>query len=140
MGCRDYFACPAWHGNARGVGEEGERCCGVAYDAIREVNLSKLECGGYSSAYSVAPIKVVEGAMDWSYGIRMMYSVPAGDYAFCRSCEATGGTCGYEEEKEKEEGKAVCMCSGSWNSTSNCDSGSKAPEKLPGRTPWSHSR
>ncbi|KAK9090381.1 hypothetical protein Sjap_023558 [Stephania japonica] len=119
MGCRDYFACPAWHGNARGVGEEGERCCGVAFEAIREVNLSKLECGGYSSAYSVAPIKVGEGAKEWSYGIRMLYSVPAGDYAFCRSCEATGGTCGYKEERG--EGKAVCMC-GSRNSTSNCDS------------------
>ncbi|KAG5039576.1 hypothetical protein JHK85_012052 [Glycine max] len=100
MGCEDYYACPAWEmlghkrlGSASFFGSGPPECCAVPYEAIRGINLTKLECEGYSSAYSVAPLKV-DGPGGWSYGIRVRYSVQGND-EFCGACEATAGTCGY---------------------------------------------
>lgn len=87
----------------------------MPFDAIKSINLSRLECEGYSSAYSLAPLRL-EGPKDWTYGIRVKYSVQGND-EFCRACEATGGTCGYGSDGIRQ----LCMC-GSSNSTSNCDS------------------
>ncbi|OWM90507.1 hypothetical protein CDL15_Pgr014810 [Punica granatum] len=123
MGCEEYYSCPAWSllGTQR-VGSRGRvygsgppECCALPYEAIKAINLSKLECEGYSSAYSLAPLRVA-GPTDWSYGIRVKYSVQGND-EFCRACEATGGTCGYGSDGIRQ----MCMC-GSSNSTSNCDS------------------
>ncbi|CAN6718000.1 unnamed protein product [Malus baccata var. baccata] len=120
MSCEEYYGCPAWNslGHRRvgfwsGLGPP--ECCAVPFDAIKAVNLTKLQCQGYSSAYNLAPLKL-DGAHGWSYGIRVKYSVHEND-AFCRACEATGGTCGYGTDGIKQ----LCMC-GSFNSTSNCDS------------------
>lgn len=90
-------------------------CCAVPFEAIKNINLSRLECEGYSSAYSLAPLRV-SGPTEWSYGIRVKYSVQGSD-DFCRGCVATGGTCGYGTDGIRQ----LCMC-GTSNSTSNCDS------------------
>ncbi|CAL5372663.1 unnamed protein product [Camellia sinensis] len=120
LGCEEYLGCPAWDvigpkrvGTVYGSGPP--ECCAVGFDAIRAVNLTRLECQGYSSAYNVAPVRI-GGPDGWSYGIRVRYSLQ-GKEAFCRACEATGGSCGYAIDGVNE----VCIC-GSWNSTSNCDS------------------
>ncbi|KAG2408168.1 uncharacterized protein HKW66_Vig0029900 [Vigna angularis] len=122
MGCEEYLSCPAWEmmghkrsGPASFFGSGPLECCAVPYQAIREINLTKLQCEGYSSAYSVAPLKV-DGPGGWSYGIRVRYSLQGND-EFCGACEATGGTCGYGSDGIRQ----VCMC-GDFNSTSNCDS------------------
>ncbi|XP_077220314.1 wall-associated receptor kinase galacturonan-binding protein [Tasmannia lanceolata] len=119
MGCEEYYRCPAWDvwpKRDTGFGVGPPECCGVSFEAIRAINLSRLECEGYTSAYSLAPLHV-SAPRGWMYGIRVSYSVP-GDFSFCRACEATGGTCGYDDVA----GGDLCMC-GRWNSTSNCDSG-----------------
>ncbi|KAK9278242.1 hypothetical protein L1049_027804 [Liquidambar formosana] len=120
MGCEEYYGCPGWTsvgtkraGSAFGSGPP--ECCSVAFEAIKAINLTRLHCEGYSSAYSLAPLRV-DGPRGWSYGIRVRYSVQGND-SFCRACVATGGTCGYGSDAVRE----LCMC-GSWNSTSNCDS------------------
>lgn len=121
MGCEEYYGCPGW--NIIGPKKVGSvygsappDCCAVSFEAIKAINLTKLGCQGYSSAYSLAPLRVA-GPHGWSYGIRVKYSVE-GDESFCKACEATGGSCGYDAN----DFSSLCMC-GSWNSTSNCDSG-----------------
>ncbi|XP_019464020.1 PREDICTED: uncharacterized protein LOC109362587 isoform X1 [Lupinus angustifolius] len=121
MGCEEYYGCPAWdmmgHKRAESsfFGSGPPECCAVAYEAIKGINLTKLECEGYSSAYNVAPLRV-DGPSEWTYGIRVRYSVQGSD-EFCGACEATGGTCGYGSDGIRQ----VCIC-GNFNSTSNCDS------------------
>lgn len=120
MGCEEYYGCPAWDlvGHKRVgsfFGSGPPECCSVDFESIKSVNLSKLGCEGYSSAYNLAPLKV-EGASGWSYGIRVKYSVEGKD-EFCGACEATGGTCGFGDDGVRQ----LCMC-GAVNSTSNCDS------------------
>lgn len=120
MGCEEYHGCPAWdmlgHASLGSMfGSGPPDCCALSFESIKAINLSKLECEGYSSAYSLAPLRV-DGPNEWSYGIRVKYSVQGND-EFCRACEATGGTCGYGTDGIRQ----LCMC-GSSNSTSNCDS------------------
>lgn len=131
MGCEQYYGCPAWDsvgghthkppGSA--FGSDPPQCCALSFDSIKAINLTKLQCGGYSSAYSLAPLRV-DGPNDWSYGIRVKYSVQ-GNEEFCRACEATGGTCGYGTDGIRQ----LCMC-GSTNSTSNCDTGKCRKERV----------
>ncbi|OVA20746.1 Wall-associated receptor kinase galacturonan-binding domain [Macleaya cordata] len=130
MGCEEYQACPAWSSSGsyksvrnRVYGVSPPECCSVSFESIRSINLTRLRCQGYSSAYSVAPLKVW-GPNAWSYGIRVSYSVP-GDFAFCRACEATGGTCGYDALAVRD----LCLCGG-WNSTSNCDKASSTGRRM----------
>ncbi|XP_062181211.1 uncharacterized protein LOC133885505 [Phragmites australis] len=133
MGCGDYYGCPAWDdyyasggrrpsGAAYGsaVGEPPE-CCAVPWGAIRAVNVSRLECEGYSSAYSLAPVREVGGAGGWAYGIRVSWALPEANRGFCGACRATGGACGHDMESHGD----LCLC-GDWNSTSNCDSSTEA--------------
>ncbi|XLS78591.1 hypothetical protein HN51_062816 [Arachis hypogaea] len=122
MSCEEYYGCPAWDGLGHNkwareefFGSGPPECCAVPYETIKGINLTKLECEGYSSAYSVAPLRV-DGPSEWSYGIRVRYSLQGND-EFCGACEATGGTCGYGEDAIRQ----VCMC-GKVNSSSNCDS------------------
>ncbi|CAA2956019.1 Wall-associated receptor kinase 3 [Olea europaea subsp. europaea] len=131
MSCQEYFGCPAW--GMFGPKHVGLRprlgpleCCALPFEAIKAVNLSKLDCQGYSSAYSLAPLRVA-GPGEWSYGIQVKYSVQ-GKETFCQTCGATGGSCGYDIEQNSD----LCMC-GSWNSTSNCDTVHSAS----GRRKWS---
>ncbi|KAL7599633.1 hypothetical protein Lser_V15G21430 [Lactuca serriola] len=120
MGCEEYYGCQGWMdlGLARmglAYGSGPPICCALPFDAIKSVNLSKLECQGYSSAYTLAPLRV-SGPSEWTYGIRVKYDVEVSNDSFCKACEATGGSCGHDVEHFGE----LCMC-GSWNSTSNCD-------------------
>lgn len=118
--------CPAWGfigptqvGLVHGSGPP--ECCAVGFDELGSahgINLTKLECKGYSSAYNLAPLRV-DGPHEWSYGIRVKYSVQGHD-SFCKACEATGGTCGYNGD-DRSGITELCFC-GTWNSTSNCDS------------------
>ncbi|XP_042501687.1 uncharacterized protein LOC122079356 [Macadamia integrifolia] len=124
MGCEEYYDCPAWERSAVLRRTSPPQCCAVSFEAIRAINLTKLQCEGYSSAYNLAPLRL-SGPSGWSYGIRVMYSVPGGD-SFCRACEATGGVCGYHEVSLAE----LCIC-GVRNSTSNCDSVSSAAAGVP---------
>ncbi|TXG50256.1 hypothetical protein EZV62_022780 [Acer yangbiense] len=125
MGCEEYYGCPAWSlvGRKRAgstVYRSGPpECCAVGFESIKEINLTKLDCEGYSSAYSLAPLRI-GGPGEWAYGIRVKYSVQGSD-EFCRACEATGGTCGYGSDGVRQ----LCMC-GTTNTTSNCDSASKS--------------
>nr|GMC56273.1 uncharacterized protein LOC109149295 isoform X2 [Ipomoea batatas] len=138
MGCEDYYACPGWNiigASAKSrmgavYGSGPPECCAVAFETIKAINLSKLDCQGYSSAYSVAPLRV-SGADEWSYGIRVKFSVQ-GDDIFCKACEATGGSCGYEVGDYTN----VCMCA-TWNSTSNCDNSAAAIESASTTETWS---
>ncbi|KAG9449862.1 hypothetical protein H6P81_009827 [Aristolochia fimbriata] len=115
MSCEDYLDCPAWDPRPRNGGPGAPpECCGVPFEAIRAINLTRLRCAGYSSAFSVAPLKV-KGASEWAYGIRVGYSVGG---EFCRECEATAGVCGYDGVAFQD----LCICDG-WNSTTNCDTG-----------------
>ncbi|KAL6007055.1 hypothetical protein ACLOJK_032551 [Asimina triloba] len=129
MGCDDYYSCLGWDVRPKrdaSYGTGPPECCSVSFDAIRAINLTKLECESYSSAYSLAPLKLAEPS-DWTYGIRVNYNVP-GDYAFCRACEATGGMCGHDDVG----GGDLCLCAG-WNSTSNCDSGKNKTQNFQSR-------
>ncbi|KAG5230172.1 GUB WAK bind domain-containing protein [Salix suchowensis] len=113
MGCEEYYGCQAWSLAGRGqmgsmFGSGPPECCAVAFEAIKAINLSKLGCEGYSSAY-------------------MKYSVQ-GNEEFCRACEATGGTCGYGSDGIRQ----LCMC-GNMNSTSNCDSATSATSRRRGQ-------
>jgi len=132
MGCGDYLACPAWddyyavgggrRDDAPGAGAPPE-CCAVPWAAIRAVNVSRLECEGYSSAYSLAPVRAAGGAAGWAYGIRASWTLPESNRGFCGACRATGGACGHDMESHAD----LCLC-GDWNSTSNCDS---SPDAAP---------
>ncbi|RLM98385.1 uncharacterized protein C2845_PM06G21900 [Panicum miliaceum] len=146
MGCGDFLACPAWddyyaggrrppgddaaYGDAVGTGAPPE-CCAVPWAAIRAVNVSRLECEGYSSAYSLAPVRAAGGAAGWAYGIRASWSLPESNRGFCGACRATGGACGHDMESHAD----LCLC-GDWNSTSNCDSSADAaPSGAAARSP-----
>ncbi|KAK4339087.1 hypothetical protein RND71_040549 [Anisodus tanguticus] len=130
MGCDEYYGCPAWSliGTGSAYGSGPPQCCATAYESIKDVNLTRLDCQGYSSAYNMAPLRLA-GPDKWSYGIRVKYSVQGNDTLFCKACEATGGSCGYHVN----DFSSLCMC-GSWNSTSNCDSVPSASQR---RRSWS---
>ncbi|WOL12681.1 hypothetical protein Cni_G21448 [Canna indica] len=127
MGCEEYYRCPAWDEGPGGGSRKGSasaygavsppECCALEFEAIRAINVSHLRCEGYSSAYSLAPLRAA-GPGAWAYGIRVAYSLPVDHQGFCGACQATGGVCGYDEGTEAD----LCLC-GQYNSTSNCDSG-----------------
>ncbi|CAN6816491.1 unnamed protein product [Brassica oleracea] len=127
MSCEEYMSCPAWDmvgyrqpGLSSGSGPP--MCCAIGFESVKAINLSKLECEGYSSAYNLAPLKL-RGPSDWAYGIRVKYELQgstAGSDAFCRACVATSGTCGYESA-DGGGLRHVCICD-HHNSTTNCDS------------------
>ncbi|CAH9078868.1 unnamed protein product [Cuscuta europaea] len=141
MGCEDYYECPAWN-NVIGLPPAKKRmwpayagppeCCAVSFGTMKAINLTELDCQGYSSAYSLAPLRL-QGADAWSYGIRVRFSIH-GDEVFCKSCQATGGICGYAAAAAGKYTNA-CMC-GSWNSTSHCDSPAAAFHSGSTRRTW----
>ncbi|KAJ6791780.1 uncharacterized protein M6B38_241270 [Iris pallida] len=124
MGCDEYYRCPAWQyskfsarkGDSPYGSVNPPECCSMEFGAIRAINLTHLGCQGYSSAYSLAPLRA-RGPGAWSYGIRVSYSVPADHDGDCRGCQATGGVCGYDPATEAD----ICICGSGQNSTSNCD-------------------
>ncbi|CAN6446245.1 unnamed protein product [Victoria cruziana] len=128
MGCEGFYECPAWYGQRQygrsHLGPNGgggtnnpagpPDCCAVSFGAIRAINLSRLQCDAYSSAYTLAPL-LLESASQWMYGIHVTFSIPE-SHSFCQACEATGGACGYDVDA----GGDLCLCNG-WNSTISCD-------------------
>jgi len=133
MGCSDYLGCAAWGDAAYGTGTaagQPPECCAVPWAAIRAVNVSRLECEGYSSAYSLAPVRAESGAAGWAYGIRVSWTLPESNRGFCGACRATGGACGHDMESHAD----LCLC-GDWNSTSNCDSSADAARSDAADTP-----
>ncbi|KAL9664455.1 hypothetical protein QQ045_019856 [Rhodiola kirilowii] len=121
LSCEEFLTCPGWASLGRrsvGLKSSPIDCCAISFDSIKSVNLTKLKCEGYSSVYSVAPLRL-NGPDEWAYGIRVAYSLQQND-AFCKSCEATGGACGYAESGG-DAVEELCLC-GTWNSTTNCDS------------------
>ncbi|KAL2492643.1 hypothetical protein Adt_28271 [Abeliophyllum distichum] len=119
MSCEEYYGCPGWdmiRPNQDGpvYGSGPPECCALPFEDIKAVNLSKLGCQGYSSAYSLAPLRRA-GPDEWSYGIEVKYSMQ-GNVGFCRACEATGGSCGHDIDDKND----LCLCEG-WNSTATCD-------------------
>lgn len=129
MGCDEYYQCPAW-GFSKFSPRKSDSaygsisppdCCSLEFGAIRAINLTRLQCEGYSSAYSLAPLRA-RGPGEWSYGIRVSYSLPADHGRDCQACEATGGVCGYDLQTTSE----LCICPGGLNTTSTCDSGTTA--------------
>jgi hypothetical protein len=141
MGCGDYLGCLAWDdyyaggGGRRGpssgdaAGQPPE-CCALPWGAIRAVNVSRLECEGYSSAYSLAPVRAEGAAAGWAYGIRVSWTLPESNRGFCGACRATGGACGHDTESHAD----LCLC-GDWNSTSNCDSSADAARSVAATLP-----
>ncbi|XP_073016997.1 uncharacterized protein [Primulina eburnea] len=132
VGCEEYYGCSAWDmfGPRQMIPAYGSGppdCCATSFQAVKSVNLSGLGCQGYSSAYSLAPLKV-GGPKEWAYGIQVKYS-SLENGSFCWACETTGGSCGYDIDKNTD----LCMC-GDWNSTTNCDSVYSAASH---RTIWS---
>ncbi|KAG2331723.1 hypothetical protein Bca52824_002903 [Brassica carinata] len=130
MSCEEYMSCPAWDmvgyrqpGLSSGSGPP--MCCAIGFESVKAINLSKLECEGYSSAYNLAPLKL-RGPSDWAYGIRVKYELQGSD-SFCRACVATSGTCGYESA-DGGGLRHVCICD-HHNSTTNCDSGKEKTER-----------
>ncbi|KMZ75512.1 unknownprotein [Zostera marina] len=129
-GCKEYYTCPAWNG-LRGREEVGvDECCSIGYEEIKDmmtsgngkVNESDLGCDGYSSVYRVAPVRVGRAAK-WRYGIMVDYMIPESSRQWCRECEASGGSCGFQNESLVE----VCYCDGVNSNTTasitNCDQG-----------------
>lgn len=151
MGCEDYYGCPAWndvvgtlqhdHDGSPPVTHPPE-CCAVAFGTMKAINLSKLDCQGYSSAYSLAPLRLEQGggggAEGWSYGIRVKFSTQGGGGdIFCKSCRATGGSCGYEAAAGRGGSYTnACIC-GTSNSTTNCDSAAADIRSDSSRGTWS---
>ncbi|EPS62242.1 hypothetical protein M569_12553 [Genlisea aurea] len=130
VGCAGYYGCPAWdiiRPKSSGY-DDGSECCAVSN--VKSVNLTELDCQGYSSAYSVAPVRE-RRPENWSYGILVKYYYRSGGsdgddpFFSCPACEATGGSCGYQAAG----GNGVCLC-GSRNSTSDCDSAG-SPQEFP---------
>ncbi|KAH0462314.1 hypothetical protein IEQ34_009889 [Dendrobium chrysotoxum] len=135
MGCEDYYRCPAWEAGGRSAAygtSNPPECCSVAAGVVREVNLTRLRCAAYSSAYSIAPVRA-RGPGEWDYGIRVAYSVPGDDETGCRACRVSGGSCGYDDTKVRGEEdvdygvvmQRLCICGGgidAWNSTTTCES------------------
>lgn len=110
-----YFAWEIYRSSAYGNSNPPE-CCAVEPAAVRSINISHLQCEGYSSAYNVAPLHP-PGPGAWTYGLRLSFSLPENNEGFCGSCRSTGGVCGYDQVTHDD----VCIC-GDYNSTSNCDS------------------
>ncbi|ONK70679.1 uncharacterized protein A4U43_C04F400 [Asparagus officinalis] len=90
MGCDEYYQCPAWEfsnmsprkaDSAYGSVSPPE-CCSLEFGAIRSINLTHLQCQGYSSAYNLAPLRA-RGPGEWSYGIRVSYSLPEEEEEEC---------------------------------------------------------
>lgn len=49
-------------------------CCVIGFELVKAINLSKLECEGYSSVYNFVFLKF-RGFSDWVYGIRVKYEL-----------------------------------------------------------------
>ncbi|KAF8387688.1 hypothetical protein HHK36_026342 [Tetracentron sinense] len=91
-------------------------CCFTGYDTVKYMSMNILDCSHYTSLYNADDLSGV-GPLDWSYGIKLSYTVPN---TGCDRCAQSGGTCGFDTETEG----MLCLCSSSINSTRECAGGS----------------
>ncbi|XP_042516320.1 uncharacterized protein LOC122090706 isoform X2 [Macadamia integrifolia] len=87
-------------------------CCFTGYDTVKLMSMNILDCTHYTTVYDTDNLKGV-GPLDWSYGMKLTYTVPN---VGCDRCQNTGGTCGFDTETEG----MLCICSTSSNSTRDC--------------------
>ncbi|KAI3683933.1 hypothetical protein L1987_84448 [Smallanthus sonchifolius] len=91
-------------------------CCFTSYSTIKFMSMNILDCSHYTSFYDVDRLKEEEKPLDWSYGIKLSYSLPD---TGCDRCRKSGGTCGFDVETEG----MLCICSPTFNSTRQCGVG-----------------
>ncbi|GKB50693.1 wall-associated receptor kinase, galacturonan-binding domain-containing protein [Tanacetum coccineum] len=97
-------------------------CCFTSYSTLKFMSMNILDCTHYTSFYDVNKIiKDDDKPLDWSYGIKLSYSLPD---TGCDRCRRSGGTCGFDVETEG----MVCICSPTLNSSREC-----GPGTTPGR-------
>ncbi|KAJ4969400.1 hypothetical protein NE237_016101 [Protea cynaroides] len=87
-------------------------CCFTGYDTMKIMSMNILDCTHYTTVYNTDDLKGV-GPLDWSYGMKLSYSVPN---VGCDRCQRSGGTCGFDTETEG----MLCLCSTSANATRDC--------------------
>ncbi|KAL8205062.1 hypothetical protein R6Q57_010685 [Mikania cordata] len=90
-------------------------CCFTSYSTLKFMSMNILDCTHYTSFYDVDKLKEEDKPLDWSYGIKLSYSLP--DIG-CDRCRRSGGTCGFDVETEG----MLCICSPTFNSTRQCGS------------------
>ncbi|KAK9053795.1 hypothetical protein SSX86_024869 [Deinandra increscens subsp. villosa] len=89
-------------------------CCFTSYNTLKFMSMNILDCTHYTSFFDVDKlIKEDEKPLDWSYGIKLSYTLPD---TGCDRCRKSGGTCGFDVETEG----MVCICSPTINSTRQC--------------------
>ncbi|KAI3826046.1 hypothetical protein L1987_00088 [Smallanthus sonchifolius] len=91
-------------------------CCFTSYSTLKFMSMNILDCSHYTSFYDVDRLKEEEKPLDWSYGIKLSYSLPD---TGCDRCRKSGGTCGFDVETEG----MLCICSPTFNSTRQCGVG-----------------
>ncbi|KAL6952984.1 hypothetical protein U1Q18_015919 [Sarracenia purpurea var. burkii] len=87
-------------------------CCFTGYNTVKYMSMNILDCTHYTTVYNAEGLKGI-GALDWSYGIKLSYSVPDSG---CDLCLKSGGTCGFDVETQG----MLCICSTTVNSTREC--------------------
>ncbi|XP_043711702.1 uncharacterized protein LOC122660457 [Telopea speciosissima] len=87
-------------------------CCFTGYDTVKLMSMNILDCTHYTTVYDTDNLKGV-GPLDWSYGMKLAYTVPN---VGCDRCQRSGGTCGFDTETEG----MLCICSTSSNATRDC--------------------
>ncbi|KAK1417285.1 hypothetical protein QVD17_26411 [Tagetes erecta] len=88
-------------------------CCFTSYATLKFMSMNILDCTHYTSFYDVDKLKEEEKPLDWSYGIKLSYSLPD---TGCDRCQRSGGTCGFDVETEG----TLCICSSAFNSSRQC--------------------
>nr|XP_043627159.1 uncharacterized protein LOC122598638 [Erigeron canadensis] len=97
-------------------------CCFTSYNTLKFMSMNILDCTHYTSFYDYNDVDKEDDVMkplDWSYGIKMSYSLPD---TGCDRCQRSGGTCGFDVETEG----MLCICSPTLNSTRQCGAGTIA--------------
>ncbi|KAK9288848.1 hypothetical protein L1049_017314 [Liquidambar formosana] len=102
-------------------------CCFTGYNTVKFMSMNILDCSHYTSVYNTDSLKGI-GPLDWTYGIKLSFSVPD---TGCERCVKSGGTCGFDTETEG----MLCLCSSYMNSTRECAAGSFTVGGAPSHTP-----
>ncbi|XP_010270929.1 PREDICTED: uncharacterized protein LOC104607109 [Nelumbo nucifera] len=87
-------------------------CCFTSYSTVRLMSMNILDCSHYTSVYNTDNLRGV-GPLDWSYGMKLSYTVAD---TGCQRCQRSGSTCGFDTETEVP----LCLCSTTANSTREC--------------------
>ncbi|XP_071688397.1 uncharacterized protein [Rutidosis leptorrhynchoides] len=91
-------------------------CCFTSYNTLKFMSMNILDCTHYTSFYDADKLNDDDKPLDWSYGIKLSYSLPD---TGCDRCRKSGGTCGFDVDTEG----MLCICSSTLNSTRQCGAG-----------------